>query len=233
MVFQTLFTGAAKQAFEAGVKSTIKTTREQSVSILGYDFLGLISRLAAFFFIAFLINAYFVASIKGGIWLNAAANVFGFSFPQTLPQWLVDLFTVGIGTKGMPISTTPTAPGQFNPQGWNKKFDIGGEFAGLKYFDYGSIAHHQADPNYIPALPTAGITVTFWQIVQVIAILLVIVEAMQYSRMLKENKTIDHPNGQKPNVTTLAVFSMLAISLSLVTFPQIIQKAQEMRIVNG
>ena len=53
MVFQTILTGAAKQAFEAGVTSTIKTTREASVSILGYDFLGLIGRLLAFFVVAF------------------------------------------------------------------------------------------------------------------------------------------------------------------------------------
>ena len=86
---------------------------------------------------AFLINAYFIASIKGGIWLNAAANVFGFHFPQTLPQWLVDLFTVGIGSKGIAVSSTPTAAGQFNPPDWNKKFEVGGEFAGMKYFDYG------------------------------------------------------------------------------------------------
>ena len=227
-----LLTGPALKAFQAGAKGAIKTTREQSVSILGYDFLGLISRLAIFFGLAFLINAYFIASIKGNIWLNSAASVFGFHFPQTLPQWLVDLFTVGIGSKGFSVSATPTAAGMFNPPDWDKKFDIGGEFAGLKYFDYGSIAHHQAKPDYIPPLPTAGITITFWQIVQTIAILLVIVEAFQYSRMLKE-KTLEYPNGQKPNVTTLAVFSMLGLGLSLVTFPQMIQKAQEMRIVNG
>ena len=55
----------------------------------------------------------------------------------------------------------------------------------------------------------------------------------QYEKMLKSNKTLEHPNGQKANVSTLAVFSILALSLSLMTFPQIIQKAQEMRIVNG
>jgi len=227
-----LLTGAALKAFEAGAKSTIKTTREQSVSILGYDFLGLISRLSIFFIVAFLINAYFVASIKGGIWLNAAANVFGFHFPQTLPQWLVDLFTVGIGTKGIPISTTPTAAGMYNPPDWNKKFEVGGEFAGLKYFDYGSIAHHQHQPDFDPTFTRAGITITFWQIIQIIAVLLVIVEAMQYTKGLKE-KTLEHPNGQKPNVTTLGVFSLLALGLSLITFPQIIQRVQEMRIVNN
>jgi len=226
-----LVAAAVAKAFEAGAKSTIKTTREQSVSILGYDFLGLISRLGMFFAIAFIINAYFVASIKGGIWLNSAANIFGFHFPQTLPQWLVDLFTVGIGSKGIAVSSTPTAAGQFNPPDWNKKFEVGGEFAGMTYFDYGSIEHRQATGTG-SKLQGASITITFWQIVQTIAVLLVIVEAMQYTKGLKE-KTLEHPNGQRPNVTTIAVFSLLGLGLSLVTFPQIIQKAQEMRIVNG
>jgi len=173
LVFQTILTGAAKQAFEAGVTSTIKTTREASVSILGYDFLGLIGRLLAFFVVAFLINSYFQAVIVGGSWLNTFAGFFNLKFPTTLPDSIVKLFTVGY--KG----------------------------------------------------------VTFWQVVQVIAILLIIVEAMQYEKMLKSNKTLEYPNGQKANVSTLAVFSILALSLSLMTFPQIIQKAQEMRIVNG
>jgi len=227
-----LVAAAVAKAFEAGAKSTIKTTRQQSVSILGYDFLGLVSRLSMFFIIAFIINAYFVASIKGGIWLNSAANVFGFNFPQTLPQWLVDLFTVGIGSKGFTVSSTPTAAGQFNPPNWDSKFEVGGEFAGMTYFDYGTIEHRQATGNEKSSLLRgAGITITFWQIVQTIAILLVIVEAMQYTKGLKE-KTLEHPNGQRPNVTTIAVFSLLALGLSLVTFPQIISKAQEMRIIN-
>lgn len=227
-----LVAAAVAKAFEAGAKSTIKTTREQSVSILGYDFLGLISRLGMFFAIAFIINAYFVASIKGGIWLNSAANIFGFHFPQTLPQWLVDLFTVGIGSKGLAVSPTPTAEGQFNPPDWNKKFEVGGEFAGMTYFDYGSIEHRKATGTESKLLQGVGITITFWQIVQTIAVLLVIVEAMQYTKGLKE-KTLEHPNGQRPNVTTIAVFSLLGLGLSLVTFPQIITKAQEMRIING
>ena len=173
MVIQTLLTGAAKLAFEEGVKSTIKITREASVSILGYDFLGLIGRLLAFFVVAFLINSYFQSVIVGGSWLNSFAGFFNLKFPTTLPDSIVKLFTVGY--KG----------------------------------------------------------ITFWQVVQVIAILLIIVEAMQYEKMLKSNKTLEYPNGQKANVSTLAVFTILALSLSLITFPQIIQKAQEMRIVNG
>jgi len=49
---------------------------------------------------------------------------------------------------------------------------------------------------------------------------------MQYDRMLKEKQ-------EKPNVTTTAVFAMIGLGLSLITFPQIIQKVKEMRIING
>ena len=68
--------------------------------------------------------------------------------------------------------------------------------------------------------------IAFWQILQVTAILLVIVEYMQYDRMLKEK-------GEKPNATIQAVFLIIAIALSLMVFPQTIQKIKEMRIVNG
>jgi len=222
-----ILAGPALKAFQAGAKSKIKSTREQSVSILGYDFLGLISRLSIFFIVAFLINAYFIASIKGGIWLNNAANVFGFSFPQTLPQYLVDLFTVGIGPK--PFEPTMSSEeflagqsyqdGRFNPPNWTESYD------------YGSAQHRKEDPDYFNGHTFPTIRITFWQIIQIIAVLLIIVEAMQYSKKLKE-KTLEYPNGQKPNVTTLGVFSLLALGLSLITFPQIIQRVQEMRIVN-
>ena len=203
-----------KLLIEEGIKRGLKESQKYSVSVLGYDFIGLVSRLAVFYVVAFIINAYFIASIKGGIWLNSLAVLLGSKpFPDTLPQWLIDLFTVGLGSKGIPVSTTPTAPGQFNPPGWDKSYD------------YGSIEHHKAEPDVIPALPTAGFTITFWQIIQIISILIVVVEALQYDRMLKEK-------GQKPNITTLAVFSLIGIGISLMTFPQMIQKIKERRILN-
>ena len=48
---------------------------------------------------------------------------------------------------------------------------------------------------------------------------------MQYNRKLKEeNKT--------PNATTSAVFTILALGLSLMVFPQVIQKFKEARLIN-
>jgi len=155
-----------KLLVEEGMKRGLKASREYSVSVLGYDFVGLISRLAIFFLTGFLINSYFQATIQGGIWLNSLAGFFGLNFPTTLPEWVTKLFTTGF--------------------------------------------HN----------------ITFWQIVQTIAVLIVVVEYMQYDRMLKQTD-------QKPNVTTTAVFAMIGIGLSLVTFPQIIQKVKEMRIING
>ena len=155
-----------KLLIEEGMKRGLKASREYSVSVLGYDFIGLISRLAIFFLTGFLINAYFQATIQGGIWLNSLAGFFGLKFPDTLPEWITKLFTTG---------------------------------------------YHN---------------ITFWQIVQMIAVLIVVVEYMQYDRMLKENN-------EKPNVTTGAVFAIIGLGLSLITFPQIIQKVKEMRIING
>ena len=155
-----------KLLVEEGMKRGLKTSREYSVSVLGYDFVGLISRLAIFLLTGFLINSYFQATIQGGIWLNSLAGFFGLNFPTTLPEWTTKLFTTGF--------------------------------------------HN----------------ITFWQIVQTIAVLIVVVEYMQYDRMLKEKQ-------EKPNITTGAVFAMIGLGLSLITFPQIVQKIQEMRVING
>ena len=155
-----------KLLVEEGMKRGLKASREYSVSVLGYDFIGLISRLAIFFLTGFLINSYFQATIQGGIWLNSLAGFFGLNFPTTLPEWTTKLFTTGF--------------------------------------------HN----------------ITFWQIVQVISVLIVVMEYMQYDRMLKEKQ-------EKPNITTGAVFAMIGLGLSLITFPQIVQKIQEMRVING
>jgi hypothetical protein len=155
-----------KLLLEEGVKRGLKSTKEYSVSVLGYDFVGLAMRLGLFLTVGVLIQAYFTATIQGGSWLNSIAGFFNIKFPSTLPEWLTKLFTTG----------------------------------------YNGIA--------------------FWQILQITAILLVIVEYMQYDRMLKEK-------GEKPNVTTQGAFLMIALALSLMVFPQTIQKIRELKIING
>ena len=138
----------------------LKQTRELSVSITGYDFVGLASRLIVFFLVAYGINLYFKATIAGGTFLNAV----GLNFPATTPEWLRKLFEEGY-------------------QG-----------------------------------------VTYWNIIQTIAILLVVMEALQYDRKLKES-------GEKPNATTLGLFALIVLGLALVTFPQMIQKIQEFQLM--
>ena len=149
-----------------GAKAGLKASKQYSVSVLGYDFIGLSMRLFLFLGVGVLVQAYFTATIAGGNWLNTVAGFFNIKFPSTLPEWLTKLFSTG----------------------------------------YKGIA--------------------FWQILQITAILLVVFEYMQYDRMLKEK-------GEKPNATTQAVFLMIALALSLMVFPQTIQKFKEMRILNG
>ena len=82
-------------------------------------------------------------------------------------------------------------------------------------------------PQWLTQLFTTGYKgFTFWNLVTTISVLIVVVEAMQYDKMLKEK-------GQKPNITTLAVFGVIALGLSMITFPTIIQKLQERRIINN
>jgi len=143
----------------------LKRTKQYSVSVLGYDFIGLAMRLGIFLTVGVLIQAYFTATISGGIFLNQIAGFFNIKFPDTLPEWLTKLFTTG----------------------------------------YNGIA--------------------FWQIMQIMAIILIVVEYMQYERMLKEKD-------QKPNVTTQGVFLITGLALSLMVFPQMIQKFKERQILS-
>ena len=142
----------------------LRQTKKYSVSVLGYDFIGLAMRLGLFLTVGVLIQAYFTATIQGGSWLNIVAGFFNIKFPDTLPEWLTKLFTTG----------------------------------------YNGVA--------------------FWQIMQVVSILLVLIEYQQYDRSLKEK-------GEKPNVTTQGVFLAIGLALSLMVFPQMLQKFKERRIL--
>ena len=155
----------APLAIATGMKA-LSQSRQFSVSVMGYDFLGLLSRLAVFYLAAFIVNSYFVATIKGGMWLNSIGSLFGMKFPETLPEWVTQLFTTGY--KG----------------------------------------------------------ISFWQIIQIISVLLAVIEYFQYDKMLKLK-------GETANASTIAVFSIIALSLSLITFPTMIQKFKEMKIING
>ena len=148
-----------------GARAGLKASKQYSVSVLGYDFIGLGMRLGIFLTVGVLIQAYMTATIAGGNWLNTVAGFFNIKFPDTLPEWLTKLFTTG----------------------------------------YNGVA--------------------FWQIMQIVSILLVLIEYQQYDRSLKEK-------GEKPNVTTQGVFLAIGLALSLMVFPQMIQKFKEIKILS-
>jgi len=148
-----------------GARAGLKASKQYSVSVLGYDFVGLAMRLGIFLTVGVLIQAYFTATIAGGNWLNTVAGFFNIKFPSTLPEWLTKLFSTGYNG------------------------------------------------------------VSFWQIMQIVSILLVLIEYQQYDRSLKEK-------GEKPNVTTQGVFLMIGLALSLMVFPQMIQKFKEKQILS-
>jgi len=78
-----------------GARAGLKASKQYSVSVLGYDFIGLSMRLFLFLGIGVLIQAYMTATIQGGNWLNSIAGFFNIKFPSTLPEWLTKLFSTG------------------------------------------------------------------------------------------------------------------------------------------
>ena len=68
--------------------------------------------------------------------------------------------------------------------------------------------------------------VSFWKIIQIIAILIVVMEYVQYDRKLKER-------GEKPNASTIGLFVLIGGALSIATIPQVIQMVKEKQIITG
>ena len=78
-----------------GARAGLKASKQYSVAVLGYDFIGLAMRLFLFLGVGVLVQAYFTATIAGGNWLNTVAGFFNIKFPSTLPEWLTKLFSTG------------------------------------------------------------------------------------------------------------------------------------------
>ena len=78
-----------------GARAGLKASKQYSVSVLGYDFIGLSMRLFLFLVLGVLVQAYFTATIKGGSFLNSIAGFFNIKFPDTLPEPITKLFTTG------------------------------------------------------------------------------------------------------------------------------------------
>ena len=162
---------------------------------LGYNFLDLITKLVLFYSISFVISKYMEAVIyfQGG--LQTVAGFFGIKLVQSdqLPKQWVQLFV----TETEVVSSTPTAPGQFNPPGWDRPYD------------YGTLEHQQEEPHLFPNKQTKF---KFWDFVNAIAVFYIGWEAYKY-----------YENGGR-DFLTIGIFTMIILVLSVLSFSKFIGK---------
>ena len=162
---------------------------------LGYNFIDLITKLLLFYSISFVIAKYMQAVIyfQGG--LQTVAGFFGIKLVQSdqLPKQWVELFV----TETEVVSSTPTAPGQFNPPGWDRPYD------------YGTLEHQQIEPHLFPNKQTKF---KFWDFVNAIAVFYIGWEAFKY-----------YERGGK-DFLTIGIFTMLILVLSVLSFSKFIGK---------
>jgi len=181
-------------ALSGGKKATEKTG-ELLEEKLGYNFIDLITKLVLFYSISFIISKYMEAVIyfQGG--LTHLASMFGIKFVQSdkLPKQWVELFV----NETEVVSSTPTAPGEFNPPGWDRSYD------------YGSLEHQQEEPHLFPQKQTKF---KFWDFVNAIAVFYIGWEAYKY-----------YANGGR-DFLTIGIFTMIVLVLSVLSFSKFIGK---------
>jgi hypothetical protein len=182
---------ATKKATE---KATEKTEKYLETKFQ-YNFIDLITKLVLFYSISFVISKYMEAVIyfQGG--LQTVAGFFGIKLVQSdqLPKQWVELFV----NETEVVSSTPTAPGQFNPPGWDRPYD------------YGTLEHQQEEPHLFPQKQTKY---KFWDFVNAIAVFYIGWEAYKYYEM----------GGR--NFLTIGIFSMLVLVISVLSFSKFIGK---------
>ena len=162
---------------------------------MGYDFVNLVTKLAIFYVISFLISKYMEAVIyfQGG--MSTVAGFFGIKMAQAdqLPRQWVELF---IDVNQKTVSSTPTAPGQFNPEGWDKPYD------------YGTPEHQEAEPYLFPQKEQKY---KFWDLINAIAVLYIGWEAYKYYKNAQlSDKGVDY--------LTMAIFSLLSLAIGVLSF---------------
>ena len=162
---------------------------------MGYDFVNLVTKLAVFYVISFLISKYMEAVIyfQGG--LTTIAGFFGIKLAQAdkLPKRWIELF---VDTDQQVYSSTPTAPGQFNPPGWDKPYD------------YGTLEHQEAQPYLFPE---KEVKYKFWDLINGIAVLYIGWEAYKYYKNAQlSDKGVDY--------LTMAIFSLLVLMIGVLSF---------------
>lgn len=179
----------------AGIKAK-KVSGEFLQETFGYDFTSLVSKLAVFYLIAFLISKYMEAVIyfKGG--LETVAGLFGIKFVQAdkLPkQWIslfIDTEKTAYTEEEYSHGSSETS-GKFNPPGWDRPYD------------YGTVAHQEAEPHLFPE---KQIKYKFWDIVNAIVIFYIGWEAYKY-----------YKRGGR-DFLTLAIFSLLGLIVGVLSF---------------
>jgi len=134
-----------------------------------------------------------VIYFQGG--LQTVAGFFGIKLVQSdqLPKQWVELFV----TETQVVSSTPTAPGQFNPPGWDRSYD------------YGTLEHQQEEPHLFPKKQTKF---KFWDFVNAIAVFYIGWEAYRY-----------YENGGR-DFLTIGIFTMIILVLSVLSFSKFIGK---------
>ena len=182
-------------AREIGKRGT-KASGEFLEQKLGYNFVDLVTKLALFYIIAFMIAKYMEAIIyfQGG--LSTIAGFFGIKMAQAdqLPKQWVELF---VDTNQQTFTSTPTGSGKFNPPGWDKPYD------------YGTPEHQEAEPYLFPE---KEIKFKFWDLINAIAIFYIGWEAYKYYR-----------NGGR-DFLTLAIFSLLGLMVGVLSFSKFLGK---------
>ena len=162
---------------------------------MGYDFVNLVTKLAVFYVISFLISKYMEAVIyfQGG--LSTVAGFFGIKMAQAdqLPRQWVELF---IDVNQKTVSSTPVGEGKFNPEGWNREYD------------YGSLEHQEAEPYLFPQKEQKF---KFWDLINAIAVLYIGWEAYKYYKNAQlSDKGVDY--------LTMAIFSLLVLMIGVLSF---------------
>ena len=186
---------SAMIAKEIGKRGT-KASGEFLEKKLGYNFVDLVTKLALFYIIAFMIAKYMEAIIyfQGG--LSTIAGFFGIKMAQAdqLPKQWVELF---VDTNQQTFTSTPTGSGQFNPPGWDRPYD------------YGTPEHQEAEPYLFPE---KEVKFKFWDLVNAIVIFYIGWEAYKYYR-----------NGGR-DFLTLAIFSMMGLMIGVLSFSKFLGK---------
>ena len=186
---------SAMLAKEIGKRGS-KVSGEFLEKKLGYNFVDLVTKIALFYIIAFLIAKYMEAIIyfQGG--LSTVAGFFGIKMAQAdqLPKQWVELF---VDTNQQTYTSTPTAPGQFNPPGWDRSYD------------YGTPEHQEAEPYLFPE---KEVKFKFWDLVNAIVIFYIGWETYKYYR-----------NGGR-DFLTMAIFSLMGLMIGVLSFSKFLGK---------